>query len=88
MTTAGYVYLLKSGKRFKIGHTRNHWQRKSTIHKQTAEGIEEVHTIAAIDDPAGIEKYWHDRFDDKRQHNEWFDLTPEDVNAFKKRKFM
>ena len=86
--TAGYVYLLKSGKRFKIGHTKNHWQRKSTIHKQTAEGIEEVHTIAAIDDPAGIEKYWHDRFGEKRQHGEWFDLSPEDVSAFKKRKFM
>jgi hypothetical protein len=85
---AGYVYLLKSGRRFKIGHTNNHWQRKSTIHKQTSEGIEEVHTISAIDDPAGIEKYWHDRFAEKRQHGEWFDLSPEDISAFKKRKFM
>ena len=85
---SGYVYLVKSGRRYKIGFTSNHWQRKSEIHKQTSEGIEEIHTIAAIDDPAGIEKYWHERFGAKRLHGEWFDLSPEDISAFKKRKFM
>jgi Meiotically up-regulated gene 113 len=87
-TTSGYVYLVKSGKLYKIGCTENHWRRKSELHKQTAEGIVEVHTIAAIDDPTGIEKYWHGRFKDKRLHGEWFDLSAEDVSAFKKRKFM
>jgi hypothetical protein len=85
---AGYVYLVKSGKLFKIGWSENHWRRKSELHKQTAEGITEVHTIVAIDDPQGIEKYWHERFDAKRQHGEWFDLSPEDVTAFKRRKYM
>jgi hypothetical protein len=85
---SGFVYLVKSGRRFKIGHTRNHWQRKSELHKQTAEGIKEIHTIAAIDDAPGIERYWHERFKDKRQHGEWFELSAEDINAFKKRKFM
>lgn len=85
---SGYVYLVKSGKLYKIGCTENHWRRKSELHKQTAEGISEVHTIAAIDDAPGIEKYWHDRFADKRQHGEWFDLSPEDIGAFRKRKWM
>lgn len=85
---SGYVYLVKSGRRYKIGQTSNHWQRKSELHKQTAEGITEIHTIAAIDDAPGIEKYWHERFKEKRQHGEWFDLSAEDISAFKKRKFM
>jgi hypothetical protein len=85
---SGYVYLVKSGKLYKIGCTENHWRRKSELHKQTAEGIVEVHTIAAIDDAPGIEKYWHERFARKRRHGEWFDLSQEDVSAFKKRKFM
>lgn len=85
---SGYVYLVKSGKLYKIGFSENHWRRKSELHKQTSEGIKEIHTIAAIDDAPGIEEYWHERFKEKRQHGEWFDLSAEDVSAFKKRKFM
>jgi len=85
---SGYVYLVKSGKLYKIGFSENHWRRKSELHKQTAEGITEIHTIAAIDDAPGIERYWHERFKEKRQHGEWFDLSAEDISAFKKRKFM
>lgn len=85
---SGYVYLVKSGKLYKIGFSENHWRRKSELHKQTSEGITEIHTIAAIDDAPGIEKYWHERFKEKRQHGEWFDLSAEDISSFKKRKFM
>jgi len=87
-SASGYVYLVKSGKLYKIGWSENHWRRKGELHKQTPEGITEVHTIAAIDDPVGIERYWHERFKDKRLHGEWFDLSVEDVSAFRKRKFM
>lgn len=87
-TSSGHVYLVKSGKLYKIGYSENHWRRKSELHKQTAEGISEIHTIAAIDDAPGIERYWHERFADKQQHGEWFDLSAEDISAFKKRKFM
>jgi hypothetical protein len=85
---AGYVYLVKSGKLYKIGCSENHWRRKGELHKQTSEGIAEIHTISAIDDAPGIERYWHERFKEKRQHGEWFELSVEDINAFKKRKFM
>jgi hypothetical protein len=85
---SGYVYLVKSGKLYKIGCSENHWRRKSELHKQTSEGISEVHTISALDDAPGIERYWHERFKEKRQHGEWFDLSPDDIRAFKKRKFM
>ena len=85
---SGYVYLVKSGKLYKIGWSENQWRRKSELHKQTSEGITDVHTIAAIDDAPGIERYWHERFREKRQHGEWFDLSLEDIRAFRKRKFM
>jgi hypothetical protein len=85
---SGYVYLVKSGKLYKIGFSENHWRRKGELHKQTSEGITEIHTIAAIDDAPGIEKYWHERFKEKRQHGEWFDLSADDISAFKRRKFM
>jgi hypothetical protein len=87
-TTSGYVYMVRSGKLYKIGCSENHWRRKSELHKQTSEGITEIHTIAAVDDAPGIEKYWHERFKEKRQHGEWFDLSADDISAFKKRKFM
>jgi len=88
LKASGYVYLVKSGKLYKIGFSQNQWRRKSELHKQTSQGIEEIHTIAAIDDAPGIERYWHERFKEKRQHGEWFDLSAEDVSSFKKRKFM
>jgi hypothetical protein len=86
--SSGYIYLVKSGKLYKIGCSENHWRRKSELHKQTSEGIKEIHTISAIDDAPGIEKYWHNRFSEKRQRGEWFDLSAEDIRAFKKRKVM
>lgn len=47
-----------------------------------------VHGIET-DDPSGIERYWHRRFENKVLANkkELFILDPEDIAAFKRRKY-
>lgn len=84
---SGFVYLLKSGRYYKIGLTRDMAQRQRTLKIQLPEPASQVHVIAT-DDPHGIERYWHERFVDRRRNGEWFELTRADVTAFKRRRFM
>ena len=84
---AGFVYLLKSGRHYKIGRANVFGRRERELAIQLPERAETVHVIKT-DDAAGIEAYWHNRFRDRRANGEWFVLGAADVKPFRLRKFM
>ncbi|HET6400682.1 MAG TPA: GIY-YIG nuclease family protein [Candidatus Kapabacteria bacterium] len=81
LATAGHVYLIQSGKYFKIGKTNDLGRRTKEIAIELPEASIVIHTIQT-DDPYGIEAYWHRRFKDRRKNGEWFELSEADVQAF------
>jgi len=86
-TIKGFVYLMRSGKYYKIGKSNHVGRREYQIALQLPEPINTIHSIAT-DDPDGIEAYWHTRFRSKRAEGEWFSLSQDDVRVFKARRFM
>ncbi len=84
----GVVYLIRSGRYHKIGRSNDLGRRSYELAIQLPDKAVLVHSLET-DDPAGIERYWHERFKDRRQNGEWFLLSAADVAAFKRRrKFM
>ena len=83
----GYVYLAKSGRRYKIGQTNDLVRRTNELRIQLPERVSLVHQ-SSTDDPLGIERYWHQRLAHLRANGEWFSLGAAEVAIFKRRKFM
>jgi hypothetical protein len=83
--SVGYVYLVRHGSRreYKIGRTNNPVRREGELRTELPEALSPVHHITT-DDPAGVERYWHIRFADKRKNGEWFELNADDVRSFKR----
>ena len=81
------MYLIKSGRFYKIGKTNAAGRREYELDLQLPEAVSTIHVIRT-DDPGGIEAYWHQRFELKRKKGEWFDLTAADVVTFKRRRYM
>ena len=82
--SAGYVYLWRSHRRYKIGKSFDLERRKGELAAQSPYELKRVHEIKT-DDPSGVEAYWHRRFASKAtERNEWFELSSEDVKAFKR----
>jgi hypothetical protein len=80
----GYVYMMRSGRRYKIGHTNSPTRRHREVRLDLPDPTTVVHTIAT-DDPVGIEAYWHGRFQSTRvRDTEFFSLDSSDVAAFKR----
>ena len=75
------------GKDYKIGCSENVSRRYSQLDMMSPSEVRNVRVIAT-DDPKGIEKYWFERFADKRiKTKEVFRLSPDDVAAFKSRDY-
>ncbi len=83
-TNLGFVYLVKGHPgEYKIGRTNLVDRRLSELGATASVEQELIHDIKT-DDPAGIEAYWHRRFQEKRMRGEWFKLSPADVRIFKR----
>jgi hypothetical protein len=79
----GFVYLMKSGRHYKIGRSNSVGRREWELGIKIPIPPKVIHSIAT-DDPVGVEAYWHKRYADKRGEGEWFDLSSDDISAFKR----
>ena len=68
---------------YKNGKSLDTVRRGQELRTQMPQDLELIHEIKT-DDPFGIEKYWHKRFEKKRLNREWFNLSSDDIKAFKR----
>jgi len=80
----GFVYLIQSGRHYKIGRTDERDQRERAYNTHNPDP-RWLHVIAT-DDPEGVENYWHRRFAAKKLGRTDFSyrLDASDVAAFRR----
>lgn len=76
--TRGYVYLMRSGDRHKIGITSDIDRRLAQIGKQSPYPMEVVHTIRSPY-PKSVETRLHELYKRARVHGEWFAFSDDDI---------
>lgn len=83
----GFVYLKYSPslRLYKIGKANDPIKRGAGISLLLPEDLVPKHAIRT-DCPFILEKYWENRFRDKKKQGEWYDLNSADIEAFKKRR--
>jgi hypothetical protein len=76
-----YVYLMRSGNRYKIGRAKNVGQRLRTF--RTADPTIQVEHVIPCRQASQLEAELHHRFDHQHIDLEWFRLSPGDVAFIK-----
>ena len=76
----GYLYVLRAGDYYKIGHTKNPDARLKTLKIQLPFPVEVVYVIPCEDAPAA-ESWFHWLFSKERVNGEWFLMREEDVRT-------
>lgn len=79
----GFVYLMKSGRFYKIGHSDVPGRRQYELAIQLPEKVQLIHEIPT-GAPEAAERYWHERFKARRKRGEWFALSAADLKTFKR----
>ena len=78
----GYLYVVESQEKHKIGITKNISNRISTLKASMPHPMKLIYGTE-IENCREIEKVLHEKFKDKRTHGEWFTLTKEDIEYIK-----
>jgi hypothetical protein len=84
----GFVYLARRGEIlvYELGRVRATGNRLQREALRMSCRTDTVHVIDT-DDPEGIERYWRCRFKSRRLGRKYFRLLPEDINAFRRRRY-
>jgi len=75
----GFIYLIKNGKKVKIGSSTSPIFRISGLLPLAGITRCEIYVSNKVKDYKLIEKYLHFEFRDKRAIGEWFYVSPDDV---------
>lgn len=76
----GYVYVLESGGRYKIGQTKDFEVRFKTLGKASPYPVNVISTTK-VRDMTQAERHLHDIFFGKRINGEWFNLDEADLTS-------